>query len=230
LESSGREKISFDAGGNFVRPAANKQIAMSNDDRFRGVDWEAVLYRVTLRARQLFAAARAKGYGNALARTSTDPDDLALSVIVSVLENQSVKFKPSKGANLTTFLCHVLEDDFKDLIRKGMRLDVRLRTLDPSSEWDEESGAEPGVIRDIGDESAEANIVELRAAALHAVNGNKPLEDYLIAVFDCGASKRADQAELLGVPASEITNRRKQMLRLFRPDVEDADTALGCEE
>lgn len=203
---------------------------MSSDDRFRGVDWEIVLYRVTLRARQLFASARAKGYGNALARTCTDPDDLSRSVIFAVLENNTVKFKPSKGANLTTFLCHVLEDDFKDLLRKGMRLNLRLTTLDPRSEWDEEWGAEAGVIRDMGDKSADANIIQLRAAALHAANGNKELEDYLTAVFDFGASKRSDQAELLGVPASEITNRRKQMLRLFRPDVENADTALGCEE
>jgi DNA-directed RNA polymerase specialized sigma24 family protein len=203
---------------------------MSSDDRFRGVDWELVLYRLTLRARQLFAAARAKGYGNALARTCVDPDDLALLVIVAVLENTTVKFKPSKGANLTTFLCHVLEDDFKDLLRKGMRLGVRLRTLDTQSEFDEELGAEPGVIRDIGDGCENANIIQLRAAALHAANGNKQLEEYLIAVFDCGASKRADQAELLGVPKSEITNRRKQILRLLRPDVENTDAALGCEE
>lgn len=203
---------------------------MSSDDRFRGVDWETVVYQVGLRARQLFAAARAKGYGNALARTTVDPDDLAQSVILAVLENKTVSFKPSKGASLSTFLRHVLEDDFKDLLRKGMRLNLRLITLDPHSEWDDESGAEPGVIRDIGDESADANIIQLRAAALHAAKGNKALEDYLTAVFDCGASKRADQAELLGVPASEITNRRKQMLRLFRPDVENADTALGCEE
>jgi DNA-directed RNA polymerase specialized sigma24 family protein len=203
---------------------------MSSDDRFRGVDWEIVLYRVTLRARQLFAAARAKGYGNALARACVEPDDLARSVIMAVLENETVKFKPSKGANLTTFLCHVLEDDFKDLLRKGMRLDVRLRTLDAGSEFDEELGAEPGVIRDIGDGCKDANIIQLRAGALHAANGDKQLEEYLTAVFDCGASKRADQAELLGVSPSEITNRRKQMLRLLRPDVENTDTALGCEE
>ena len=90
--------------------------------------------------------------------------------------------------------------------------------------------AEPGVIWDIGDECADANIIQLRAVTLHAANGSEQLEDYLTAVFDCGASKRADQAELLGVTASEITNRRKQMLRLFRPDVENADAALGCGE
>ena len=203
---------------------------MSSDDRFRGVDWELVLYRLTLRARQLFGAARAKGYGNALARTCVDPDDLARSVIEAVLENKAVKFKPTKGASLTTFLCHVLESDFKDLLRKGMRLGLRLSTLDANSEFDEESAHDPGVVRDVGDGCESASIVQLRAVALHAANGNKDLEDYLTAVFDCGASKRSDQAELLGVPPSEITNRRKQILRLLGPDVENTERVPGCEE
>ena len=203
---------------------------MSTDDRFRGVDWELVLYQVTVHARRLFAGARAKGYGNALARACTEPDDLARAVITAVLENESVKFKPSKGASLTTFLCRVLEDDFKDLLRKGKRHNLRLKTLDPTSPRDPDLPAERDVVRDRGDEGLKGKLIHLRAVAFHVAQGDKELEDYLTAAFDCSASKRADQAEWLQVPVSEITNRRKKMLRLLKPAVGDTDGDLGSDE
>jgi DNA-directed RNA polymerase specialized sigma24 family protein len=203
---------------------------MSTDDRFRGVDWELVLAKLTLRARQLFASAKAKGYGNALARSCTDPDDLARTVIAAVLENESVKFKPSKGASLTTFLSQVLERRFIGLLRQGGRHNSRLKTLDGTSKPDSEFSTEPGVIRDIGDGGQVGKVIHLRAAALHAVNGDKKLEEYVTAAFDCGASKRADQAELLQVAPSEITNLRKKFHRLLKLEVENGNDDLGSEE
>ncbi len=125
---------------------------MSADDRFRGVDWKDVLHRLTLHSRHLFATARAKGYGNAIARACADPDDLARAVIADALQNEKVKYKPSKGASLITFLCRVLEDDFKDLLRKGMRLNRRLATLEAASDRDPELPAEPGVVYELGDD------------------------------------------------------------------------------
>ncbi len=35
---------------------------MSVDERFSDVDWEELLYKLTARARQRFAAAKARGY------------------------------------------------------------------------------------------------------------------------------------------------------------------------
>ena len=194
---------------------------MSTDDRFRNVDWEDVLNRLTLRARQLFAAARAKGFGNALARAAVEPDELARSVFVAALEYERVKYKPNKGASLVTFLSRVLEDDFKDLLKKGVRLDNRLVTLDLTAERRPDVPAEPRVVPDVGDGGQTRVIIELRSAALHAARGKPDLEDYVTAAFDCGAATRADQATLLGVSAREITNRRKKMLRLLSPTVGD---------
>ena len=203
---------------------------MSADDRFRGVDWKDVLHRLTLHSRHLFATARAKGYGNAIARACADPDDLARAVIADALQNEKVKYKPSKGASLITFLCRVLEDDFKDLLRKGMRLNRRLATLEAASDRDPELPAEPGVVYELGDDGQGGKVIELRASALHAAKGNRDLEDYVTAAFDCGASKRADQAELLGVTPSAITNRRKKFLRLLTPDAQSASGDSGGEE
>jgi len=190
---------------------------MAVDDRFRDVDWELVLYKLTLRARQLFAAARAKGYGNALARTGVDAGDLARSVIAEALKNERVKYKPSKGASLSTFLSLVLERDFKDLLRKGSRLHQRLDTLGSSAGREDDGPREQGIVYDLPDGGEGAKIVELRAAALQAVNGQRDLEDYVTAAFDFAAVTRADQASCLEVPPSEVTNRRKKFLRLLSP-------------
>jgi DNA-directed RNA polymerase specialized sigma24 family protein len=190
---------------------------MSADDQFRNVDWEDVLKRLTLRARQLFAAARAKGFGNALARACVEPDGLARDVYIAALQYQRVKYKPEKGASLVTFLLQVLERDFIDLVRKGMRLDKRLVAVDTTEDRDLDLPRHPGVVTDVADHGDAGRIMELRAAALHAAKGKPDLEDYITAAFDCGASKRSDQATLLGVSVKEITNRRKKMLRLLSP-------------
>jgi DNA-directed RNA polymerase specialized sigma24 family protein len=183
---------------------------MSVDDRFRDVDWEVILYKLTVRARQLFWAAQAKGYRNALARACTDPDDLARSVIAEVLQNERVKYKPGKGASLSTFLCKVLERDFIDLLRKGIRLD---RRLDAIEDLKPESPREPGIVYDVNDGGKSARRVELRAIALQAAGSQKDLEDYVTAAFDCNAVTRADQAICLGVSPSEVTNLRKKFMR-----------------
>ena len=201
---------------------------MSIDDRFRNVDWEELLYKLTARARQLFAAARARGYGNALARACTDPDDLARSVILAALKYEKVRYKAGKGASLSTFLCIVLEADFKDLLRKGGRLNRRLETLDSSVEPD--SPQARGVVFDVSDDGDGAKAIDLRAAALHAADGVPELQDYVTAAFDCGAVTRADQALCLEVPPSEITNRRKKFLRLLTPRSTDDQNELGGEE
>jgi hypothetical protein len=202
---------------------------MSADDRFRDVDWEVLLYKLTVRARHLFATARAKRYGNALARACADPDDLARSVISDALRYEKVKYKPGKGASLSTFLCRVLEDDFKDLLRKGNRLDQRLSTLDPIADRDPGLPRERGVVYERNDDGSGAALVELRAVALHAANGDHELEEYVTAAFDCGAVTRADQAACLKVPPSDITNLRKKFLRLFPPGSTNHPTKAGGE-
>jgi len=183
---------------------------MSVDDRFRDVDWEVVLYKLTVRARQLFLTAQAKGYRNALARACTDPDDLARSVIAEALKNDRVKYKPGKGASLSTFLCKVLERDFIDLLRKGIRLD---RRLDAIEDLKPESPRELGVVYDVNDGGKSAKRLELRAIALRAAVGQKDLEDYVTAAFDCGAVTRSDAATCLEVSPSEVTNLRKKLMR-----------------
>lgn len=203
---------------------------MSADDRFRDVDWEEILYKLTARARHLFASAYAKGYGNALARTCCDPDDLARSVVLDALQYEKVKYKPGKGASLSTFLCKVLEDDFKDLLRKGKRLNRRLSTIDSGSERESELPSERGVVYDLDDDGRGATAIELRAAALHAADGDKELEDYVTAAFDCGAVTRADQATCLMIQPSDITNRRKKFLRLLTPDPTNHPKKLGGTE
>jgi DNA-directed RNA polymerase specialized sigma24 family protein len=195
---------------------------MSVDDRFRGVDWDDLLYRLTLRARQLFAGAWAKGYGNALARTCVDPGDLAQTVLAAAIQYETVKYKPSKGATLLTFLYRVLEDDFKDLLRKGVRLNRRLTTLDTTAEQDPELPAHQEIISDVNDDGRDGKLIHLRAAALHAAKGSAELNDYVTAAFDCGATTRADQAEMLKVAPSEITNLRKKFLRLMTPGAQEA--------
>lgn len=189
---------------------------MSADDLFRNVDWEDVLYKLTVRARHLFAAARLKGYGNALARTCVEADDLARSVALAALQGDKVKYKSEKGASLTTFLVRVLEDDFKDLLRKGMRLARRLEPLDVRSQ-DQDLSPKRGVERDLGDEAQGAKLIYLRAAALQAAKGDKELEEYITAAFDDAAHTRADQATFLKVRPSDITNRRKKLMRLLTP-------------
>ncbi|SRR6266568_590014 len=203
---------------------------MSADDRFRDVDWEEILYKLTVRARHLFATAQTKGYGNALARACCDPDDLARSVVLDALQYEKVKYKPGKGASLSTFLCRVLEDDFKDLLRKGKRLNRRLSTLDSGSDREPELPPERGVVYDLSDDSRGARAIELRAVALHVANGDKELEDYVTAAFDCGAVTRADQAACLKVEPSDITNRRKKFLRLLTPDPTNHPKKLGGAE
>jgi hypothetical protein len=198
---------------------------MSVDDRFRDVDWEDLLHRLALRARHLFAAARAKGWGNALARVAVDPDDLACSVILCALQYESVKYKPGQGASLTTFLCLVLERDFQDLLRKGFRLARCVETLDPHVAPDAPESV--GVLPDVSDQGDGAAAIDLRGAALHAAKDDRELQDYLTAAFDCGAVTRADQAFSLEVPPSEITNRRKKFLRLFTPNSTDNNDAPG---
>ena len=200
---------------------------MSVDDRFRDVDWEVILYKLTVRALQLFRTAQAKGYGNALARACTDPGDLARSVIAEVLKNERVKYKPGKGASLSTFLCKVLERDFIDLLRKGMRLD---RRLDAIEEVKPGSSREPGVVYDVNDGGKNAKRVELRAIALRAADGQKDLEDYVTAAFDCGAVTRADQATCLCVSPSEVTNLRKKLMRHLGLTSTNDSTETGGEE
>jgi DNA-directed RNA polymerase specialized sigma24 family protein len=190
---------------------------MSVDDRFRDVDWELILYKLTLRARQLFATARAKGYGNALARAGIDAGDLARSVIAEALKNERVKYKATKGASLSTFLSLVLERDFKDLLRKGKRLHRRLDTLGSQADRDGEGPSERGLVYDIQDDGKAAKIIELRAAALQAADGQRDLEDYVTAAFDFAAVTRADQAACLEVTPSQVTNLRKKFLRLLSP-------------
>ena len=147
-----------------------------------------------------------------------EPDGLARDVYIAALEYQRVKYKPEKRASLVTFLLQVLERDFKDLVRKGMRLDKRLVAVNATEDRDPDLPGHPGgVVTDVDDHGDAGRIMELRAAALHAAKGKPDLEDYVTAAFDCGAFKRSDQAMLLGVSVKEVTNRRKKMLRLLSP-------------
>lgn len=187
---------------------------MSKDDRFKGIDWQDVLYRLTLRSRQLFALARAKGYSAALAHTGVTPDDLAQNVILEALRNETVKFRPG-GASAVTFLRHVLENDFKDLLRKGFHRLAVTQVIDPAADPESDEPKYAGVIPGVGDSFVGARHVELRAALMDLVKGDRELEDYVVAIMDCGARKREDQAELLEVSPAEITNRRKRLLRLL---------------
>lgn len=194
---------------------------MSKDDRFKGIDWEDVLYRLTLRARQLFALARARGYSAALAHTGVTPDDLAQQVILEALKDEKVKFRPGR-ASAITFLRHVLENDFKDLLRKGRhRLSV-MEVIDTAADPEKEDPRYAGVLPDVGDCDRGARRVELRAVLLDLVKGDTELEAYIVAVVDCGAKKPADQAELLRVPTAEITNLRKRLMRLAAAKTRDA--------
>ena len=77
------------------------------------------------------------------------------------MQNETVKYKPGKGASLTTFLCRVLDDDFKDLLRKGMRLNRRLVTLEVTADRDAEMPSEPGVVYDLGDDGQGGKVIQL---------------------------------------------------------------------
>ena len=195
---------------------------MSIDDRFRDVDWDELARKLALRARHLFATAKARGLGNALARVGADPDDLANSVILEALRYDKVKYKPSKGASLSTFLTHVLEADFLDLLRKGRRLTKRLERIAPAEHTDADE--ERVEASDCSDRGHGAEAMDLRAAAMHAAKDDPELLDYVTAAFDCGAVTRADQALFLKVPPSEITNLRKRFLRLFPPGPTDSES------
>jgi len=107
---------------------------------------------------------------------------------------------------------------------------LRLKTLDPTSPLDPDLPAEPDVARACGAAGLNGKLIHLRAVAFHVAQGDKELENYLTAAFDCNALKRADQAEWLQVPVSEITNRRKKMLRLLKPAVGNTDGDSGSEE
>src|SRR5207245_967092 len=114
---------------------ASTKSCLARSVRFKGIDWQDVLYRLTLRARQLFVLARLKGYSAALALTGVTPEDLAQTVILEVLRDETVKFRP-RGASAVTFLSRVLENDFKDLLRKGSHRKKVLRALDPAPDGD----------------------------------------------------------------------------------------------
>jgi len=194
---------------------------MSKDDRFKDIEWQDVLYRLTLRARQLFALARARGYSTALAHTGATPEDLAQQVILDALKDEKVKFRPGR-ASAVTFLRRVLDNDFKDLLRKGRhRLSV-MEVVDPTADPEKEDLRYAGVVPDVGDCNRGARRVELRAVLMDLVKGDLELEDYMVAVVDCGAKKPADQAELLGVSTAEITNRRKRLMRLAAAKTREA--------
>jgi DNA-directed RNA polymerase specialized sigma24 family protein len=194
---------------------------MSKDDRFKGIDWQDVLYRLTLRARQLFSLACASGYSAALAHTGVTPDDLAQQVILEALKDEKVKFRPGR-ASAITFLRHVLDNDFKDLLRKGRhRLSVMV-VVDAAADPEKQDPRYAGVLPDVGDSDRCARRVELRAVLMDLVKGDAELEDYIVAVVDCGAKKPADQAELLGVSVAEITNRRKRLMRLAAAKTREA--------
>ena len=194
---------------------------MSKDDRFKGIDWQDVLYRLTLRARQLFALARLKCYSGALALTGLTPDDLAQTVILEALRDETVKFRPG-GASAVTFLCRVLENDFKDLLRKGFHRKKVLRALDPAADGETDDPQYAGALSDVSDSDAGARRVELRAVLMDLVKGNPELEDYVVAIVDCGAKKPADQAALLEVSGAEITNRRKRLMRLVAAKTQES--------
>lgn len=186
---------------------------MSKDDRFKGIDWQDVLYRLTLRARHLFKMARLKGHSLALEAAGVTPDDLAQGVILDALEDERVKFRPGR-ASAVTFLSRVLENDFKDLLRKGFRLLRKTQVLDAAAEDGADDPRYAGVVSDVSDCDAGATRVQLRAILLDLVKGDPELEDYVVAIVDFQARKPADQAELLRVPVTEITNRRKRLTRL----------------
>jgi DNA-directed RNA polymerase specialized sigma24 family protein len=199
--------------GNFHGAQSHKQTAMSKDDRFAGIDWQDVLYRLTVRARQLFAVARLKGRAAALSSTGVIADDLAQTVLLEALRGEKVKFRPG-GASVVTFLSHVLENDFKDLLRKGTHRLKVTQVLDPAAEKEKDNPQHAQIVSDVGDCEAGAKRVEIRAVLLDLVKGDSELEEYVIAVVDCGAKKPSDQATLLSVSSAEITNRRKRLLRL----------------
>lgn len=103
---------------------------------------------------------------------------------------------------------------FKDLLRKGRhRLSVTV-VVDAAADPEKEDARYAGVLPDVSDCDRGAQHVELRAVLLDLVKGDPELEEYIVAVVDCGAKKPADQAKLLKVSTAEITNRRKRLMRL----------------
>lgn len=179
----------------------------------REPDFRILIRRLTAFALRLFAEHGLAGAGAVLPGLGVSAEDLAGKVLVEYCEGR-IKHHSSKGS-LITLLCTAIRNDFLDAIDRAPHKRERV----PDTRADD--GDEDSKERDLNEYSnpceREPFVVldekTYQDYVLKSLEDEPELKEVCEAVFFLDAEKPSDIAEALGIPISEVHNRRKRLRR-----------------
>jgi DNA-directed RNA polymerase specialized sigma24 family protein len=165
--------------------------------------------RLVAQALRWFAQEGLKSQDDILSATGKSPTDLAYDVVLEVLRDEKVQWRPQKpDEDPYPFLVKVMRNDFLDLVRPG-RAYKRTQVMDTQAEEDQ-----PALdnYESSGDDLEKLHAA-LTAHDLHKMVGEEQdLKDMIDAILLLECRKREDIAHVLSTTPEEIT-RRQQRLR-----------------
>ena len=181
---------------------------MAEGHRFEGVDWERVVDQLMVEALRLFASARLVGAERVLKGSGQSPEDLVYSTVEKVLEDDTVKYRKSRG-QLVPFLKEVMRNDFLDLIRKKAYKTTTI--IDPEDDARHDADGEIITLDSYEGPPEQMPDAIWRTRVRELASDDPELLDYVDSILEVGLTKPADIAQLLSTTVGDILNRRRRL-------------------
>src|ERR1043165_3912320 len=173
----------------------------------RSPDWESLIKRLTAVAFGWFYDRRCSDDESVLPGTGMSARDLAYNAILELLKNEG-QYNPKSDEDRFRLIYTIMWRDFIDLVRKGRAHD---RTVILDAAVDAEGRSELENLPDTRDDFVSAEAASVARSLYPLTDGDPQLKNLIDAVAMFDRSDRDEQADMLGVTATEITNMKKRL-------------------
>ena len=169
--------------------------------------WESLIKRLTAVAFGWFYDRRCSDDESVLPGTGVSARDLAFNAILEFLKNEG-QYNLKSDEDRFRVIYTIMKRDFIDLVRKGRAHD---RTLILDAAVDANGRSEFENLPDTRDDFASAEAASVARSLYPLTDGDPQLKNLIdaVAMFNC--CDRDEQADLLGVTPTEVTNMKKRL-------------------
>lgn len=192
------------------------QSKLAQQKRIGQDNFEKIVKRLTAYAIGLFATVGLWGPGSVMRGIGKSPEDLAMDTILKLTSGE-LNYHRAKGS-LVPYLAKVMERDFLDLLRRKAYVTTEIlpRTTETPDQSESQEGKVSRGLEELpgaSDPATEFSQTEFKERVLKLVQGEKDLENHVLAVLDFNRQKPQEIAELLEKDKSDILNEKKRLRR-----------------
>lgn len=190
-----------------------------SDSLLAKIDLDLLVERLTACAGLWFLQRGCAHPDDILPATGKSAIELTYDTVAQLIEG-TIPFEPRSADNINgevfALLRKTMWRDFLDLVKKGRAHD-RTDVGDETADGDKKIGkSRQAQTLDQHSEADDSHFEELNKAlvlrrVMPCLDGDKKLEDYVIAVVEHGCIKREDIAAFLDIKPQEATNRQRTL-------------------